>query len=429
MQLYCDVHRLLLEMIVEYPDIQYEATKKLEDFVSKNWSRGRDVTPDIGVLIQYLAVADKMTWEDFRTAYLEESFRRSARWIPTRIGRRLAIEESDEDLVRHWFEGSKVSISLMLFNVAFLKLVGRPDTSDLAAVRSEYDRNWGRVPDDIVAKIRTEYKEIESVKDLEAALARIGANKTIAEIATLIRWAIQNEKEIAVPREIKTASSTTVANAAYQRLVVRRTYNSSAPSKTTEAVAYQSALATSYTSVLQTEAAIVNFSADLLSSTFGAVSDGPVGFLRRQSVDSVSNVRMLRSVGDHTVLGRSRSIKVPEACVLKEMLFLVDDKPVLVLKNGDVRVDMVSLKTLLNASTVRLCATSYIALHTSYAHYALPAFGHRVSQPPQVVVAASISQMKPDTVVFTSAGCEKFFFALDVSTLLALLVGSRVLDV
>jgi prolyl-tRNA editing enzyme YbaK/EbsC (Cys-tRNA(Pro) deacylase) len=423
-QLYCDVHRLLLQMIVEYPNIQAEATKKLTDFVQKEWSRGRDVTPDIGVLIQYLTVADGMQWPDFREGYIQESFRRSARWMESRIGRKLSIEESDEDLVRTWFEGSKVSMSLMLFNVLFLELVGRPENSTLDDVRKRYDQNWGRVTDDTMEKIKLAYKEIDSIADLQCAMARVGAKaSTVPEIAALIRWAIQNEKEIAVPREIKILSDVGNANAAYQRLVVRRTHNATAPDKLREAVAYGATLAQAFNAIVSSFVPLP-CTDNMLNVQLAAVVDGPIGFLRGQKPELIAAISLRFGECDHTIDGRAGGLGVQVDHILKEMLFLVDGQPVIVIKNGNSRVDTDRLGT-----RAKLCPVEYAGLHTSFSIRALCPFGHRVSQPVKVVISTSVSGLDPKTVIYTSAGCQKYFFAMTVEALLELLVGATQMDV
>lgn len=60
------------------------ASRELDDFIQKPWVRGRELTPDIGNLIQYLTVSDSVSWTMFKDAYIRESFRRNSRWIDSR---------------------------------------------------------------------------------------------------------------------------------------------------------------------------------------------------------------------------------------------------------------------------------------------------------------------------------------------------------
>jgi hypothetical protein len=53
-QMYCDIHRLFLEMTKEYPDIIKEAENAIEQFIQHPKKRSRTHTPDLGDLILYL---------------------------------------------------------------------------------------------------------------------------------------------------------------------------------------------------------------------------------------------------------------------------------------------------------------------------------------------------------------------------------------
>jgi hypothetical protein len=52
-QMYCDVHRLFLQMVAEHPLIVKEADTKLQQFIDFPELRKRSVTPDLGDLIDY----------------------------------------------------------------------------------------------------------------------------------------------------------------------------------------------------------------------------------------------------------------------------------------------------------------------------------------------------------------------------------------
>jgi hypothetical protein len=217
-QTYCDVHRLFLEMVNDFPDIRGVADAKLTNFIDKLWVRGREFTPDLGTLIQFLTVTDAVNWDTFKDAYIRESFRRSSRWIESKLGRRLSMEEPDEDLVNAWFEATRVSSSLMLFNMAFLEIIARPVGKSLDDVKAIYDASWGRLMDATVSKIRDAYHDIRAIKSLSEVMSRVGMSNNICDIAELIRWAIANEAEVRVPGEVRNAQSTSDANIKYQKI-------------------------------------------------------------------------------------------------------------------------------------------------------------------------------------------------------------------
>lgn len=51
--MYCDIHRLFLQMVAEHNEVARVADERLEIFISRAENRKRSVTPDLGDLIQY----------------------------------------------------------------------------------------------------------------------------------------------------------------------------------------------------------------------------------------------------------------------------------------------------------------------------------------------------------------------------------------
>ncbi len=51
--MYCDIHRLFLQMTKEYPDIITEAEAAIDQFINNPKKRSRTHTPDLGDLILY----------------------------------------------------------------------------------------------------------------------------------------------------------------------------------------------------------------------------------------------------------------------------------------------------------------------------------------------------------------------------------------
>ncbi len=76
-QMYCDVHRLLLEIATEFPEIRKNAEQKLRDFIKSPANRSRAKTPDLGDLVMCLAVADSVSWKEIAEIYVQEAFRRN----------------------------------------------------------------------------------------------------------------------------------------------------------------------------------------------------------------------------------------------------------------------------------------------------------------------------------------------------------------
>jgi hypothetical protein len=82
-QMYCDVHRLFLQMADEHPEIRAMAEQKLRDFIGDPKQRRRSATSDLGDMIQYLTITDQHSWDSLKEAYCVEALRRSTAHMAT----------------------------------------------------------------------------------------------------------------------------------------------------------------------------------------------------------------------------------------------------------------------------------------------------------------------------------------------------------
>lgn len=127
--MYCDIHRLFLQMAKEYKEVLKTANEELKQFIEVPAQRTRAKTPDLGDLIlypsyfysfpfsnnlyssfmvyRYLTITPDYSWEDLKRAYIQESFRRGARFIRTTAGHiPLQALDSEEKLFDYWMRGT-----------------------------------------------------------------------------------------------------------------------------------------------------------------------------------------------------------------------------------------------------------------------------------------------------------------------------------
>jgi len=157
-QMYADVHRLLLQVACEYPEAEDIATRRLLRFVSDPWARTCSITPDLGDLIQCLLISDALSWDDLAPMLVPEAMRRQAARGLRAEGRFDPWKESDEiwdihGLVSAWDAFAPRSCSVTFMCASFCKLVGRPQDLALEDVVLSYDKRWGRLGDEVVSDI------------------------------------------------------------------------------------------------------------------------------------------------------------------------------------------------------------------------------------------------------------------------------------
>eukprot|EP01113_Clastostelium_recurvatum_P031528 TRINITY_DN3943_c0_g1_i2.p1 TRINITY_DN3943_c0_g1~~TRINITY_DN3943_c0_g1_i2.p1 ORF type:complete len:1330 (+),score=273.35 TRINITY_DN3943_c0_g1_i2:459-4448(+) len=192
LQMFCDIHRLLLAMADDHPGIRLLAEQALTRFISSPAHRNRKHTPDLGDLIIYLTVTDKFSWSDLRSPYIVEQTRRAARFAEQFLVASIADEDT---LIRTYYEkttGARVSLFVLLF----LDLVARPPGMTMGQIKDTYDRAWGRIPPSILGKLQAGYHDIMAISSLPGLFNAMGlTDLPPLNTAELILWAVDNKED------------------------------------------------------------------------------------------------------------------------------------------------------------------------------------------------------------------------------------------
>eukprot|EP00026_Physarum_polycephalum_P000525 Phypoly_transcript_00526.p1 GENE.Phypoly_transcript_00526~~Phypoly_transcript_00526.p1 ORF type:complete len:1493 (+),score=259.06 Phypoly_transcript_00526:63-4541(+) len=207
-QMYCDIHRLFLQMLKEYPTVAEIAVEKLTSFISTPEFRKRSITPDLGELIEYLTVTTKYSWDDLKKPYIMESFRRNARFIKDTIGHvRIQSLNDVDELLDLWMRGTSGG-RVTMFNVLFMNVIARPKDMPIEEIMDMYDSRWGKVPADKLVLLKNGYEEIMKVTSLQEVLSRLGVPMEKEAIGELILWAFEHKEETGkVPKNAALPSS------------------------------------------------------------------------------------------------------------------------------------------------------------------------------------------------------------------------------
>uniref|UniRef100_A0A7S0AA38 Uncharacterized protein n=1 Tax=Pyrodinium bahamense TaxID=73915 RepID=A0A7S0AA38_9DINO len=192
-QMYADVHRLLLQMAREYPEVHLEALQRVRRFIEDPVGRTRRGTPNLGNLVHCLLVVEEVTWEDLAPSLVPEALRRHVMrqecncltFRSNRCGR------SAEQLVAAWDSFAPDVGKVVCFSVMFYQRVGRPSGWSLADVEAAYDRRWGRLREEVMAGVMGACAHLcqqHSVMDFLLPIIPGGAC-SVDHIAELILWA------------------------------------------------------------------------------------------------------------------------------------------------------------------------------------------------------------------------------------------------
>jgi prolyl-tRNA editing enzyme YbaK/EbsC (Cys-tRNA(Pro) deacylase) len=126
--------------------------------------------------------------------------------------------------------------------------------------------------------------------------------------------------------------------------------------------------------------------------------------------------------GTRTATDAARAVGCDVAQIVKSLVFIADDEPVLALTSGANRVDETKLATVLGAEQVRKASAAEVRDATGFAIGGTPPFGHDR----QLTVLCD-RDLAAQEVVWAAAGTPMDVFALSADRLVEA-AGARVVD-
>ncbi len=127
--------------------------------------------------------------------------------------------------------------------------------------------------------------------------------------------------------------------------------------------------------------------------------------------------------GTKTAADAAAAIGCAVGAIVKSLVFIADDRPLLVLMSGDYRVSTALLAGAAAATTVRRATLDEARQHTGYAAGGTPPVGH--PEPLAVLADRTLLRHHP---VWAAAGTPTSVFAVDPERLAAI-AGARWVDV
>ncbi|HEX9847350.1 MAG TPA: YbaK/EbsC family protein [Acidimicrobiia bacterium] len=116
--------------------------------------------------------------------------------------------------------------------------------------------------------------------------------------------------------------------------------------------------------------------------------------------------------GTKTAADAARAIGCPVAAIVKSLVFVVDDEPVLALVPGDLRLDPAKLSEAAGAGSARRASLEEVRTATGFAAGGTPPFGH--TQKLRVFADPALRRNDP---VWAAAGTPTTVFPISISDL------------
>jgi prolyl-tRNA editing enzyme YbaK/EbsC (Cys-tRNA(Pro) deacylase) len=143
-------------------------------------------------------------------------------------------------------------------------------------------------------------------------------------------------------------------------------------------------------------------------------------FLESFDVDADVDVHVFPE-GTKTAEDAAAAIGCPVAAIVKSLVFVVDDEPVVALVPGDLRLDTDRLATAAGASSARRASLDEVRDATGYAAGGTPPFGHA-----RALRVFADPGLKRNDPVWAAAGTPTTVFPITISDLDRLAVPSWV---
>jgi len=142
------------------------------------------------------------------------------------------------------------------------------------------------------------------------------------------------------------------------------------------------------------------------------VADLPAASRRLlDSVDLHAEVRVFAE-GTKTAEDAARAVGCPVAAIVKSLVFVVDDEPVVALVPGDLRLDTSKLSAVAGSGAARRASLDEVREATGYAAGGTPPFGH--TNPLRVFADPALKRNDP---VWAAAGTPTTVFPISISDL------------
>ena len=129
------------------------------------------------------------------------------------------------------------------------------------------------------------------------------------------------------------------------------------------------------------------------------------------SVDLRAEVRIFPE-GTKTAEDAARAVGCPVAAIVKSLVFVVDDEPVVALVPGDLRLDTSKLSAAAGSGGARPAGLDEVREATGYAAGGTPPFGH--TNPLRVFADPALKRNDP---VWAAAGTPTTVFPISISDL------------
>lgn len=166
-------HRLLIALTEKYPELLKYINQKVSNFIKEDKYRDKIHIDNMGEFLAYLSVSN-YDWAQIGPYVMQETMTRNAQWIYK--ANPSFSKLSEENYIKHCFDTTKVSRSLLMFHVLFLKKFARPKGVSLQEIARNYDLKYGQSTLEEKEMFQKELLSLEKVSNFSQFFEKIQLN-------------------------------------------------------------------------------------------------------------------------------------------------------------------------------------------------------------------------------------------------------------
>ncbi|CAI2366739.1 unnamed protein product [Moneuplotes crassus] len=193
-------HRAFVFVLEHHPEMQFKLEQTIENFIHSEKFRGKENTPDIGMILAMICVSKKFTSKDLIKAYFEEKFTRCVFHIIREIPEfeTLNDETFSQEFAQNVYENTKNSWELMMFFSFYNSYIidKNQGKRDLSPIIEEYDKRYSRLYYKLEDEIQKEVEYIKSVSNFNDFFRKVGLKtKTNNEIKRMFYNSVATSRQ------------------------------------------------------------------------------------------------------------------------------------------------------------------------------------------------------------------------------------------
>lgn len=188
---FSDMHRTLVEMLREYPKVKQSLIETVKSFCDKTTpnNRRRELVPNLGEFIIVMSLiddSDAVDWSTFLGVYIQEVFRRNARWY--KLNGTEQTWTMEKQLTYFW-DKNRISMNLITFSILFIREVVHRSNRTVDDAVTAYDTQQLSYLDfDQLAEVVGKFDTIKTLDSFEPVFKYLGLSPDGEEILRLV-WA------------------------------------------------------------------------------------------------------------------------------------------------------------------------------------------------------------------------------------------------